>query len=143
MPNINGSFESIISRKLEDLVSSLDSKSNKESRMMLVMQLLALSANPAFYSAMIVALKTSGRLDEISSDMKKPAFDIPNSSTEVDNKPAEFTKNYSATVEFVTEIDEQAIPPSSTSVSTNIIHMKSGQTNLARIVKPVFSPVSS
>lgn len=92
----------VLSLKLQDLFKTNENRITKEYIIYLLTNLLFAQENPAFYASMIVALKRSGRLDDIVNEFNNPSFEIPGvENIPYDDIPAKFTANYQLSDEFI------------------------------------------
>lgn len=86
---------------------------------------------------MIVALKSSNRIEAIKKEISDPSFLVENHDNYVPNKPSEFTDNYENTVDFVDNTYSLTItPPDGIESTAGRIIVKSGQTQIAVFAVP-------
>ena len=140
MPNFSGYFLDIVARKLQDVVFTNQDQVQKETRMMILLQIISKAENPAFRAALITALKSSQTLDSVKNEIENPSFHIDNFETPDINRPSDFTVQFNPYYSFQSQTynEESTVYPTA---PRDVIRMKIGQRPLAKITMPdIFTP---
>lgn len=135
MSNFSGGYLDIVAEDLHSLVMANQNQIQKETRMRILLQILALSENPAFRAALITALRSSNTFDQVKKELESPSFTISNFDPVQINKPATFTAPFNVEPQFRNEtyLPDVATPTLGTS---DVVYLKIGTTVMAKIVPP-------
>jgi hypothetical protein len=142
MSNFSGVFLDIVAQKLQKVVRANQEQVQKETRMMILLQILALSENPAFRAALITALRSSNTIESVKEEIANPSFHIDSFESNPVNKPAVFTTPFNVSPAFSTAPTINSLP-ATTSTITDVIKLKVGPSLMAKIVYPIPIPIGS
>ena len=133
--NFSSGYLDTMAHKLQSVIRASQDQVQKETRMRILMQVLAMSENPAFQAALITALRSSNTFDSVKAEIANPSFVIDSFNNPEINRPAVFTTPFNVSEEFTDagSVIYNQIPQE---ITADIITLRVGSFLMAKIVPP-------
>lgn len=139
MTTVRGSALDITTRKIQDIISCLQTNLNKELKERLINQLFDANTNQAYYAAMVVALKTSNTIDKIIEEIQHPSFIIPDATSDHVDTPSVYTTEYQPQRQYdYTPISIGYPPAPANPEEVRILTLQNNSNAVAKIVIPFY-----